>query len=269
MIGTPGRARTRASAQAVATACWPCSSCSVRRAAVTSRRAHGRARRLGGDRPPRPGRARGPGPAGPHPRRGARVRERSRAEVPVAAARLAVPGGQAAHRPACRGPACPTAPTRSRSAGGTTTAEVAKALAGRPELAIVTNSLTTAMEIASRPQPQGHHDRRRGALRSPSRRSGPSPRTPSTRSTSAPRSSAPTASARRAARRRTTRSRRAPTTRWCATRSGSIVVADGSKVGRVTLAKMADLSQIHVLVTDSDCRPRRARRASGQPASRC
>jgi len=29
-----------------------------------------------------------------------------------------------------------------------------------------------------------------------------------------------------------------------------MVVADGSKVGRITLAKVADLSEIHILVTD-------------------
>jgi DeoR family transcriptional regulator of aga operon len=34
-----------------------------------------------------------------------------------------------------------------------------------------------------------------------------------------------------------------------------VVVADGSKVGRVTLAKMADLSQVHVLVTDTSADP--------------
>jgi DeoR family transcriptional regulator of aga operon len=34
-----------------------------------------------------------------------------------------------------------------------------------------------------------------------------------------------------------------------------VVVADGSKVGRVTLAKMADLEEIDVLVTDSSADP--------------
>ena len=34
-----------------------------------------------------------------------------------------------------------------------------------------------------------------------------------------------------------------------------VVVADGSKVGRVTLAKMADLSQVHVLITDASADP--------------
>jgi DeoR family transcriptional regulator of aga operon len=34
-----------------------------------------------------------------------------------------------------------------------------------------------------------------------------------------------------------------------------IVVADGSKVGRVTLAKMAELSQISDLITDSNADP--------------
>ncbi|CAN5344620.1 hypothetical protein BH11ACT1_BH11ACT1_25090 [soil metagenome] len=34
-----------------------------------------------------------------------------------------------------------------------------------------------------------------------------------------------------------------------------MVVADGSKVGRVTLAKMADLGEIHTLVTDDTADP--------------
>ena len=34
-----------------------------------------------------------------------------------------------------------------------------------------------------------------------------------------------------------------------------VVVADGSKVGRVTLAKVADLAEIDVLVTDSSADP--------------
>ena len=34
-----------------------------------------------------------------------------------------------------------------------------------------------------------------------------------------------------------------------------VVVADGSKVGRVALAQMADLAQVHVLVTDTTADP--------------
>src|SRR5665647_3889728 len=45
----------------------------------------------------------------------------------------------------------PDGPYSVALSGGTTTAEVAKVLATRPDLTIITNSLTTALAIASRP----------------------------------------------------------------------------------------------------------------------
>lgn len=134
--------------------------------------------------------------------------------------------------------------------GGTTTAEVAKVLAVRPDLAIVTNSLTTVMEIASRPNLKVIMTG--GVVRSSSYEAvgvlaentfnainvgtailgtdGISAQGGATThdETEARTNHAMVANAQRV-----------------------MVVADGSKVGRLTLAKVADLSEINVLVTDS------------------
>ncbi len=133
-------------------------------AARHARRALGHARRLAGDRPAGPGRPRGAGPAGAHPRR--------RAPVATSARRAARRGcatrgsrRPSAHRPPCRG-LHPAPAVRVAICGGTTTARSPARSPGATELTIVTNSLTIAMEIASRPQPQGRHDGRRPALRS-------------------------------------------------------------------------------------------------------
>ena len=74
----------------------------------------------------------------------------SRAEVPV---RLRDSQFRAAKQRIARRAAelIPAGPYSVAISGGTTTAEVAKVLATRPDLAIVTNALTTAMAIASRP----------------------------------------------------------------------------------------------------------------------
>ncbi|QTE31539.1 DeoR/GlpR transcriptional regulator [Pengzhenrongella sicca] len=134
--------------------------------------------------------------------------------------------------------------------GGTTTAEVARVLAIRPELAIITNSLTTAMAIASRPNlkvimtggvVRSNSFEAVGALAENAFNSinvgtailgtdGISARGGATThdETEARTNHAMVAHAQRV-----------------------MVVADGSKVGRLTLAKMADLGEIHILVTDS------------------
>jgi DeoR family transcriptional regulator of aga operon len=134
--------------------------------------------------------------------------------------------------------------------GGTTTAEVARVLAVRPELAIITNSLTTAMAIASRPNlkviitggvVRSNSFEAVGVLAENTFNSinvgtailgvdGISAQGGATThdETEARTNHAMVAHAQRV-----------------------MVVTDGSKVGRLTLAKMADLGEINVLVTDS------------------
>lgn len=138
--------------------------------------------------------------------------------------------------------------------GGTTAAAVARVLATRPDLAIVTNALTTATELASRSNLQVIMTG--GVVRSTSFEAvgvlaehtfnainvgtaflgtdGISVRSGATThdETEARTNHAMVAHAERV-----------------------IVVADGSKVGRVTLARMADVSEVHVLVTDSTADP--------------
>lgn len=138
--------------------------------------------------------------------------------------------------------------------GGTTAAAVARALATRQDLAIATNALTTAMELASRSNLQvimtGGFVRSSsfeavGALAEHTFNAinvgtaflgtdGISLRGGATthNETEARTNHAMVAHAERV-----------------------VVVADGSKVGRVTLAKMADLEEIDVLVTDSSADP--------------
>ena len=43
-------------------------------------------------------------------------------------------------------------------------------------------------------------------------------------------------------------------------RSSVVVAVDGSKIGKVTLAKMVPLSEIHHLVTDSTANPQQLER---------
>ncbi|MBM7817621.1 DeoR family transcriptional regulator of aga operon [Cellulosimicrobium cellulans] len=138
--------------------------------------------------------------------------------------------------------------------GGTTAAAVARALATRPDLAIATNALTTATELAARSNLQVIMTG--GFVRSSSLEAvgvlaehtfnainvgtaflgtdGISVRGGATThdETEARTNHAMVAHAERV-----------------------VVVADGSKVGRVTLAKMADLEEIDVLVTDSSADP--------------
>ena len=143
----------------------------------------------------------------------------------------------------------PDGPYSIALSGGTTTAEVVKVLATRPNLAIITNSLTTVMAIASRPNLKVIITG--GVVRSSSYEAvgvlaentfnavnvgtailgtdGISSRGGATThdETEARTNHAMVAHAQRV-----------------------MVVADGSKVGRITLAKVADLSEIHILVTD-------------------
>ncbi|MGM7774570.1 DeoR/GlpR family DNA-binding transcription regulator [Arthrobacter sp. KNU-44] len=138
--------------------------------------------------------------------------------------------------------------------GGTTTAEVAKALASRSELTIVTNSLTTVMEIANRPNlslivtgglVRSNSFELVGSLAENIFRSinvgtailGVDGISAEGGVTTHDETEARTNSA------MVTHAQRV------------IVVADGTKIGRITLAPVADLSQIDDLVTDSSADP--------------
>lgn len=148
----------------------------------------------------------------------------------------------------------PSGPYAVAISGGTTTAEVARALGNRTELTIVTNSLTTALECAARPQLKviitggvvrlssfeavgSLSENTFKAINVGTAILGADGITGTGGVTTHDDTEARTNNAMVANARRV------------------IVVADGSKVGRVTFAKMADLSQISDLVTDSNADP--------------
>lgn len=134
--------------------------------------------------------------------------------------------------------------------GGSTTAEVAKALANRSELTIITNSLTTAMEFASRPNLRVMMTG--GLIRSNSfELVGPlAENTFNAINVGTAILGTDGVSALTGA---TTFDETEARTNYAMVTHAQrvIVVADGSKIGRLTLAKVADLSEIHELITDS------------------
>lgn len=143
--------------------------------------------------------------------------------------------------------------------GGTTTAAVAKELSNRSELTIVTNSLTTATEIASRPNLQVIMTG--GIVRSSSFEAvgALAENTFSAINVGTAILGTDGISAQGGA---TTHDEREARTNLAMVSHAQrvIVVADGSKVGRVTLARVAELGQIHDLVTDSSADPRELER---------
>ncbi|AQX81395.1 alkaline phosphatase [Plantibacter flavus] len=148
----------------------------------------------------------------------------------------------------------PAGPYAIALSGGTTTAAVAKELSNRSELTIVTNSLTTATEIASRPNLQVIMTG--GLVRSTSFEAvgALAENTFSAINVGTAILGTDGISAQGGA---TTHDEREARTNLAMVRHAQrvIVVADGSKVGRVTLARMAELGQIHDLVTDSSADP--------------
>lgn len=134
--------------------------------------------------------------------------------------------------------------------GGTTTAEVARVLASRAELTIVTNSLTTAVEIASRPNLKVIMTG--GVVRSSSFELVGSLAENTFNAVNVGTAILGTdgISARGGA---TTHDETEARTNHAMVMHAQhvMVVADGSKVGRLTLAKVVDLDQIDELVTDS------------------
>jgi DeoR family transcriptional regulator of aga operon len=138
--------------------------------------------------------------------------------------------------------------------GGSTTAEVAKALANRSELTIVTNSLTTAMEFASRPNLKVLMTG--GLIRSNSFELVGSLAENTFNAINVGTAILGTDGISAVAGATTHDETEAKTNLAMVLHAERVlVVADGSKVGRVTLAKVADLEQIHELVTDSSADP--------------
>ena len=118
----------------------------------------GRARRVGRDRPPRPRAAWRSSACSTAP---------TAARSPTASSTscrcaTAAPGTRSRRRGSRRAAAA-RVPDGSAigMTGGTTTTEVARALADRDRLTVVTNSLSIASELAVRPEPEAGRDRRR------------------------------------------------------------------------------------------------------------
>ena len=137
--------------------------------------------------------------------------------------------------------------------GGTTTAEVSKALADRNDLTIVTNSLTTALEIASRPNLKvimtggvlrSHSFELIGALAENTFNA-------INVGTAILGTDGITADGATTHDETEARTNRAMVTHAQRT----MVVADGTKIGRLTLARVASLSEIDDLVTDESADP--------------
>lgn len=148
----------------------------------------------------------------------------------------------------------PSGPYAVAISGGTTTAEVARALGNRTDLTIVTNSLTTALECAARPQLKVIITG--GVVRLSSFEAVGSLSENTFKAINVGTAILGTDGITAAGGVTTHDDTEARTNNaMVASAQRVIVVADGSKVGRVTLAKMADLSQISDLVTDSTADP--------------
>jgi len=144
----------------------------------------------------------------------------------------------------------PSGPYAIAISGGTTTAAVAKALANRQRLTIVTNALTTAIEIASRPNLKVIMTG--GVIRSSSFEVVGSLAENTFNAINVGTAILGTdgISAQGGA---TTHDETEARTNYAMVAHAQrvIVVADGSKVGRLTLARVAGLDEIDDLVTDS------------------
>jgi len=148
----------------------------------------------------------------------------------------------------------PTGPYAIAISGGTTTAEVAKALALRQQLTIVTNALTTAIEIASRPNLKVIMTG--GVVRSSSFEVVGSLAENTFNAINVGTAILGTDGISSQGGATTHDETEARTNHaMVAHAQRVIVVADGSKVGRLTLARVAGLDEIDDLVTDSSADP--------------
>lgn len=148
----------------------------------------------------------------------------------------------------------PTGPYALALSGGTTTAEVARGLRHRTGLTIVTNSLTIALECAAWPRLKVIITG--GVVRQSSFEAVGSLSESAFRGINVATCILGTDGISAAGGVTTHDETEARTNHaMVANADRVIVVADGSKVGRATLAKMADLSEIDDLVTDSSADP--------------
>jgi len=148
----------------------------------------------------------------------------------------------------------PAGPYALALSGGTTTAEVARALRNRSDLTIVTNSLSIAMECAARPRLKVIITG--GVVRHSSFEAVGSLSEYTFSAINVATAVLGTDGISAAGGVTTHDETEARTNHAMVAKAQRvIVVADGSKVGRVTFAKMADLSEIDDLVTDSSANP--------------
>lgn len=148
----------------------------------------------------------------------------------------------------------PAGPYALSLSGGTTTAEVARALRNRSGLTIVTNSLTIAMECAARPHLKVIMTG--GVVRQSSLEAVGSLSEYTFNAINIATAVLGTDGISAAGGVTTHDDTEARTNHAMVARAQRvIVVADGSKVGQVTLAKMADLGEIDDFVTDSSADP--------------
>ncbi|WP_432510763.1 DeoR/GlpR family DNA-binding transcription regulator [Kineococcus sp. SYSU DK001] len=144
----------------------------------------------------------------------------------------------------------PEGPYAVAIGGGTTAAEVARALVFRTELTIVTNSLTTAGEIGSRPNLRVLVT---GGVVRPNSFELVGVLAENTFSALNVGTAFLGADGLSAAGGVTTHDETEARTNAAMVRNAqrTVVVADSSKIGRVTLARVADLAGVHDVVTDS------------------
>lgn len=162
---------------------------------------------------------------------------------------------EAKHRIALRAAELiPSGPYAVALTGGTTTAEIAKALSRRSQLTIITNSLTIALELAARPTTKVILTG--GVVRSSSFEAVGvlAENTFKAVNVGTAILGVDGISAEGGA---TTHDEVEARTNHAMVEHAQrvMVVADGSKVGRVTLAQMADASSVDVLITDSSADP--------------
>ena len=162
---------------------------------------------------------------------------------------------EAKHRIAIRAAELiPSGPYAVALSGGTTTAEIARALARRTQLTIVTNALTIAMELASRPTAKVILTG--GVVRSTSFEAVGVLAENTFKAVNVGTAILGVDGISVAGGATTHDEVEVRTNHAMVEHAQRVmVVADGSKVGRVTLARMAEPSQIDLLITDTTADP--------------
>ncbi|MBW4040854.1 MAG: DeoR/GlpR transcriptional regulator [Acidobacteria bacterium] len=148
----------------------------------------------------------------------------------------------------------PKGPMTVALTGGTTTAEIARALSRRPRLTIITNALSIALELAAYPATKVILT---GGILRPVSLEAVGVLAENTFTAVEVRIAVLGADGMSATRGATTHDEVEARTNHAMAGSAQrvIVVADGSKIGRVTPAQMAPTAQIDVLVTDTSADP--------------